>query len=141
MARTIPYVEDVKGFCRRSRAFAGGTWARLTPYTWGMGVRAERGPRGGKLYKRFPRMVWDVDGTLCKSRRTRDDSGAWAMRLAPIDGAVWCAHPAWADAHGYAGGTVYVKDGRPTRVEREGATLWVPSMGADYLAALTGIGE
>lgn len=141
MARTIPYVEDVKGFCRRSRAFAGGSRARLTPYTWAMGSRPVSGPRGGKAYQRFPRMVWDCGGKLCKSRRERNAAGEWETVLVPLNGSVWCAHPRWADGHGYAGGTVYVKDGLPTRVDRDGVTLWVASMGADYLAALTGIGE
>lgn len=86
-------------------------------------------------------MVWDEGGTLCRSRRVRDAAGEWQTVLEPLSGAVWCAHPQWADGHGYAGGTVYLESGRPVRVERDGATLWVPSMGADYLAALTGIGE
>lgn len=140
MSRVLPYVENVSKFCRRYRTFANGR-ARLTPYTWGYGKRPETGPRGGRRYREFPRMVWDVDGTLCKSRRTKDSAGNWQTVLVPINGTVWCVHPAWADSHGFAGGSIACVQGVPQSVARDNVTLWIPSMGVDYLTALTGIGE
>jgi hypothetical protein len=140
MSRVLPYVEDAKKFCRRYRTFANGR-ARLTPYTWGYGKRPETGPRGGRLYREFPRMVWDMGGTLCKSKRVKDGAGNWVVTLFPIDGTVSCAHPIWAERHGYCDGSVTLDHGKPARVDRGGACLWVPDMGDDYLAALTGIGE
>ena len=107
-----------------------------TRYTdlWKWRTSKEVGPRGGKRYERFPRMVYYLDGLFWRNESVERGPGDWVERLVPVDGAIWDAHPIQSREQGIPVVLIRCEGGRPTVAEHDDfGVVWVETDGLAVL--------
>ena len=79
--------------------FAGAEQALSTRFTYELGRRPCKGPRGGQAILEFPRAVYYAGGRFFKHVNAWDDDlQGWRDAYEPITGTIWDAHPKQAKA-------------------------------------------